>query len=189
MRKIPFTAGSLLSVLLWAPVAGAQRIAVPGPPPATQPEATSQPGTPAAAKPAAGETPANKAVPAQGTSAKPPVAPAAAAQHGKRRDPFHTLMPEKKPGEPAAVRLPAGKSGLVIEQLELKGIARAVDGSWIAVVDNKSKRAYFLHEKDQLYNGVVSKIMPDRVIFREGPAGAPSAQGAAREVVKALPPQ
>jgi len=190
MRKLLFTAGSFLAVILWAPVAGAQRIAVPVPPPASPPDASSQSGTPAAANPAAGETPANGAAPVQGASPKPPDASAPAAERGKRRDPFHTLIPEKKTGEAAPVRYPAGKRGLVIEQIDLKGIARAVDGTWIAVVDNKAKRAYFLHEKDQLYNGVVSKILPDRVIFLVGPgeqsATAPSTP---REVVKSMSPE
>lgn len=122
-------------------------------------------------------------------AAKPLAAPAASEQRGKRRDPFHTLIAEKKPEEPPGpIRLPPGKKGLVIEQLQLQGIARAVDGSWIAVVDNKSKRAYFLHEKDQLYNGVVSKITPDKVVFLEN---APEVTGRAgsREVVKQLSPE
>ncbi len=153
--------GTLLGVLLGAQFSGAQQATAPSKPsPASQ--------TPAAKSPA-------------GATATEP--------RGKRRDPFHTLIPEKKPEESAPVRLPPGKRGLVIEQLELQGIARAVDGSWIAVVDNKSKRAYFLHEKDQLYNGVVSKITPDRVIFLENPPGSSAGQTGSREVVKRLGPE
>ena len=37
----------------------------------------------------------------------------------------------------------------------------------IAVVTNYTHRAYFLRENDTLYNGVVSKITPDAVYFRE----------------------
>jgi hypothetical protein len=37
----------------------------------------------------------------------------------------------------------------------------------IAVVTNSSKRAYFLRENDTLYNGVVSKITPDAIYFKE----------------------
>lgn len=123
---------------------------------------------------------------APGSSSLTPTA-AASEDHGKERDPFHTLIPEKKASEPSAgpIRLPVGKKGLVIEQLILQGIARAVDGSWIAVVDNKTKRAYFLREHDQLYNGVVSSITPNRVVFMEtGPGTA--GQTASREVVRQL---
>jgi hypothetical protein len=37
----------------------------------------------------------------------------------------------------------------------------------IAVVTNETKRAYFLNEGDAVYNGVVSKITPDAVYFKE----------------------
>ena len=37
----------------------------------------------------------------------------------------------------------------------------------IAVVTNYTKRAYFLRENDTVYNGVVSKITPDAVYFKE----------------------
>jgi len=75
---------------------------------------------------------------------------------------------------------------LVIEQLDLQGIARAVDGSWIAVVDTKNnRRTFFLHEKDQLFNGIISKITPDRVVFQET-SSDPLGKTTTREVVRRL---
>jgi len=74
---------------------------------------------------------------------------------------------------------------LVIEQLAVQGIVRGIDGSWIAVVDNKTKTAYFLHEKDEVFNGVVSKITADSVFFQEKSTDT-SGQTATREVVKKL---
>jgi len=146
----------------------------------TQPAAPgSQPGTPAIL-----QTTPNPGAAASVPGGKPAPAPAAGEKGGKERDPFRNVMPVKKVPQGLPSRLPAGKRGLVIEQLELQGIARAVDGSWIAVVDNKSKRSYFLHEKDQLYNGVVSKILPDRIIFLE--SSTEPGQVATHEVVKQL---
>jgi hypothetical protein len=113
---------------------------------------------------------------------------ASAGNRGKQRDPFRTLMPEKKVTEELPTRLPPGKKGLVIEQLQLQGVARAVDGSWIAVVDNKNKRSYFLHDKDELYDGVVSKVMPDRVVFQQNVKEA-AGRVSSREIVKQLSPQ
>ena len=55
----------------------------------------------------------------------------------------------------------------------------------IAVVDNSSNRAYFLRENDAVYNGVVSKITPDSVVFRENGLDA-SGKMVVREVVKRL---
>jgi hypothetical protein len=37
----------------------------------------------------------------------------------------------------------------------------------LAMVTNSTKRAYFLKENDTVYNGVVSKITPDAVYFKE----------------------
>jgi hypothetical protein len=55
----------------------------------------------------------------------------------------------------------------------------------IAVVDNNANRAYFLRESDAVYNGVVSKITPDSVIFRENALDQNGAM-VVREVVKRL---
>ena len=37
----------------------------------------------------------------------------------------------------------------------------------IAVVTNSTKRAYFLRVNDNVYNGVVSKITPGAIYFKE----------------------
>jgi len=60
-----------------------------------------------------------------------------------------------------------GKRSLLIGQLQLQGIARNVEGQWIAVVDNKTKRAYFLREKDELCNGVVTRITEESLALEE----------------------
>ncbi len=182
--------GVVLGILLGGSFSRAQQKPAPATTANLSPMAALQGSqAPAAKPPAASPAPAGKSALNQAPATRPPAAPAGSEQRGKRRDPFHTLIPEKRQEEAAGpIHLPPGKKGLVIEQLQLQGIARAVDGSWIAVVDNKSKRAYFLHEKDQLYNGVVSKITPDKVVFLEN---APEASGRAgsREVVKQLPPE
>lgn len=122
-----------------------------------------------------------------------PTSPAANADRARRRDPFHMLVSPKKPEplqppQPAPIHYPPGKRGLVIEQLTLEGIASATDGSWIAVVDNKTKIAYFLHEKDELFNGVVSRISSDSVVFLENSKDS-SGKSASHEVVKRLSAQ
>ncbi len=118
--------------------------------------------------------------------------PASPTPLGKLRDPFHSLIPPKKPGEAAPpapiIHYPPGKPGLVIEQLQLQGIVRGIDGSWVAVVDNRTKTAFFLHEKDKLYNGVVSKITADSIVFLESSTD-PSGKTVTREVVKRMSEQ
>lgn len=90
------------------------------------------------------------------------------------RDPFK-LPPPPGPGNEAPVGaeelrgpLPPGARGLVINQLRLEGVVRLdQSNTMIAVVTNYTNRAYFLRENDAVYNGVVSKITPDSIGFRE----------------------
>jgi hypothetical protein len=129
--------------------------------------------------------PAQQSMPVNGAQPtaqepKPAVSPAG------RRDPFNDPTPPKKIGGPELPKnLPPGKKGLVVGQLQLQGVARAVDGGWIAVVDNKTKRAYFLREKDELYNGYVSRITPESVTFIETNSDG-AGKSSSREVVKKL---
>ncbi|MCZ6491834.1 MAG: hypothetical protein O7A06_15065, partial [Acidobacteria bacterium] len=92
-------------------------------------------------------------------------APAASQSSGvrRRRDPFRTLVVQRADDD-LPDRLPPGKAGLVIGQLQVQGIASSIDGTWIALVENNTGIAYFLREGDQLYNGTVSAINPDRVV-------------------------
>jgi len=89
-----------------------------------------------------------------------------------RRDPF---KPPGTPGQGSQVAavgvsgaLPLGARGLVISDLRVEGIVRQeAEHSMIAVVTNYTKRAYFLRVNDTVYNGVVSKITPEAVYFKE----------------------
>ena len=87
-----------------------------------------------------------------------------------RRDPFKVWVPpspvSRLAPEPGTV--PAGTRGLVISGLRLEGTVREEAGNAIiAVVTNYTKRAYFLRVNDAVYNGVVSKITPEAVYFKE----------------------
>ena len=84
--------------------------------------------------------------------------------------------------------LPPGTRGLVIGQLKLGGIVRQdATNMMLAVVINFTNRAYFLRENDVVFNGVVSKITPDAVSFRENYLD-PNCRVQTREVVKRLGP-
>lgn len=105
-----------------------------------------------------------------------------------RRDPFKLPGPpvQGPGGEQPLGPLPPGARGLVIGQLRVEGIVRLdTTNTMIAVVDNNSNRAYFLRENDAVYNGVVAKITPDSVIFREN-ALDQNGKLIVREVVKRL---
>ena len=112
-----------------------------------------------------------------------------AAPAGKR-DPFKlpSLSAREVAGIPegAIGQLPPGTRGLIISQLRVEGVVREnVANKMIAVVTNETKRAYFLSENDTVYNGVVSKITPDAVYFKENVLDQ-EGRVSTREVVKKL---
>ena len=59
-----------------------------------------------------------------------------------------------------------GKRCLAIDQIALRGVVKSENGM-IAVVVNTMDKAYFLRENDPVFNGYVTKITPDSIIFKE----------------------
>ena len=88
------------------------------------------------------------------------------AQRAGRRDPFQAIVIRSQQQEIPA-QLPPGLRGLVIGQIRVQGIVRGINNEWIAVADNNTNRAYFLRERDEVWNGVVSRITADAVMFQE----------------------
>jgi hypothetical protein len=185
-KRIPW--GLLLTLILaswaWVDIGGAQ-------PPGAAPTVQAGTGTKATAP----QVQATSKSAAKRTSAKsaeggPPVPMAGRAPEiVGRRDPFK-LPPPPVPGQAGAEEvigpLPTGKRGLVISRLKVEGIVRLdTTNTLIAVVDTSANRAYFLRENDQLYDGVVSKITPDSVSFRQNVLD-PNGRVSVREVVRRL---
>lgn len=134
-----------------------------------------------------------KKVSAKKSGGAPPVpkAPVEKEIVGKR-DPFRLPSPPApgREGMPEQVLgpLPPGTRGLVINQMRLAGIIRLdTTNTMIAVVDNSTNRAYFLRENDAVYDGVVSKITPDSVTFKQN-YSEPGGPSGVRDVVKRLGP-
>jgi Tfp pilus assembly protein PilP len=147
------------------------------------PAVAKKPEPVAAKKPA---TPATKAVPVV-------VKPAAVKEEqsaarvtavpkpvGNKRDPF--VSPIVRASGATGPVCETGKRCLMVEQIQLKGIVKSVNG-YIAVVENAAKRAYFLRENDPVFNGSVVKITGDTVVFREQTVDKLGKQGS-REVTK-----
>jgi hypothetical protein len=161
---------------------------------ALPPESVPLPQT--GAKAAVRKSLARKTAPAKKKTSPQPAKTAAATTKASevsaaagKRDPFK-LPPPPQPGREGMQQvlgpLPPGPRGLVISQLRVEGIVRLdTNNMMIAVVDNNRNRAYFLRENDAVYNGVVSKITPDSVIFREN-ALDQNGKVQVREVVKRL---
>lgn len=59
-----------------------------------------------------------------------------------------------------------GKRCLAIDQIALRGVVKSENGM-IAVVVNTMDKAYFLRENDPVFNGYVTKITPDSIVFKE----------------------
>jgi hypothetical protein len=79
------------------------------------------------------------------------------------RDPFLALVVKSTEETPASP--PPGKKGLLVLRLQLKGIVLTGNGN-IAVVQSASdSAAFFLREKDSIFDGDVQKIYHDRVVF------------------------
>jgi hypothetical protein len=151
----------------------------PGPQPARTTTTVIAPAAPAKpiSKPSpvrVSSKPSGKA-PASAVEAKPPqeTTPSILLSNAAgRRDPFKAWVVPGPVNRVAAGAvsgtLPAGIRGLVISELRLEGTVRQEPAnSMIAVVTNNTKRAYFLRLNDTLYNGVVSKITPEAVYFKE----------------------
>ena len=91
----------------------------------------------------------------------------AAPAGGQQRDPFRPIEIPDPAVDIAPNCTEAGMAGTLVGQVQLQGIASDVNGEWIAVVDNMTGRAYFLHQGDELCNGVVTRIDQDALVMEE----------------------
>ncbi len=98
--------------------------------------------------------------PKAAVAAKPEARKISAAN---RRDPF--VSPVVQIGS-AGSGCSTGKRCLAIDQVALKGVVRSENGM-IAVVVNAMDKAYFLRENDPVFNGYVTKITQDSIVFKE----------------------
>jgi Tfp pilus assembly protein PilP len=134
----------------------------------------------AAAKPRAATT---TTAAAKASAAKPSPAQALDSSRG-RRDPFVS---------PVVVRMgestgscSTGKRCLVIDQLTVQGVVKTNNG-WIAVIGNPSKKVYYVRENDALYDGFVTRITTDSVVFRQNVVDT-MGKSIQKEVVKRITP-
>ncbi len=106
---------------------------------------------------------------------------------GNRRDPFKSLLIAADRPEFRGPR-PEGVPGLLIDEIDLKGIYRTSRGYVAQVTASNQKKSYLLKEGDQLYDGDVVSIGKNEVVFKQI-VQDPSALKPFREVVKSLTPQ
>jgi hypothetical protein len=106
---------------------------------------------------------------------------------GNRRDPFKSLLIAPDRPEFRGPR-PEGIPGLLIDEIDLKGIIRTARGYVAQVNASNQKKSYLLKEGDQLYDGDVVSIGKNEVVFKQI-VQDPTALKPFREVVKSLTPQ
>ena len=128
-------------------LAGAGGAAGQQPPIAEQPAATGQP---------AGVPPAPQA---------PGPKPAYSYDPAGRRDPFVSLLGRGADPRSMASR-PAGLGGILINEINLKGIMRDRTG-FVALVLGPDSKTYFVKPGDRLMDGTVKSILSDAVVFSQ----------------------
>ena len=105
---------------------------------------------------------------------------------GNRRDPFESLLVSTE-ARKLGGRRPEGIPGLLIDEIDLRGIWRTGKGYVVQVgVDNQIK-SYLLKAGDQLYDGNVVSVTRSEVVFKQI-VQDPTALKPFREVVKTLNP-
>jgi hypothetical protein len=105
---------------------------------------------------------------------------------GNRRDPFKSLLIAPDRPEFRGAR-PEGIPGLLIDEIDLKGIYRTARGYVAQVNASNQKKSYLLKEGDQLFDGDVIGIHKNEVVFKQI-VQDPTALKPFREVVKSLNP-
>ena len=147
------------------------------------------------ASPSSNDKKTNKGTPAA-SEAKPPAANEAAGteageeklteearRDANKRDPFLSPVMSKASGPGEACT--GGKKCLAVDQISLRGIVKS-DSGMIAVVVNSANKAYFLRENDPIFNGFVTKITADSVVFHEtvqDAIGRPSQRNVVKKIV------
>lgn len=104
--------------------------------------------------------PVEKAVQAP---AAPPPPPAFTYDPAGRRDPFVSLVGR---GASQSGARPAGLSGMLINEVSLKGIMKERSG-FIALLQGPDKKTYTVRPGQRLFDGTVKSITQDTVVFSQ----------------------
>lgn len=115
---------------------------------------------------AAAPPPAAPVAPAQTPAAPSSAAPAAFTYNpAGRRDPFISLVGRGSDPRSVANR-PAGVPGLLIGEVNIKGIIRD-RGGFIAMIQGSDNKTYVVKPGDRLMDGTVKSILQDAVVFSQ----------------------
>jgi Tfp pilus assembly protein PilP len=99
-----------------------------------------------------------------------------------RRDPFRSLL--VRPEDRARGERPPGIAGMSIDDIVVHGIWKTRSG-YIAQVRATDNKAYLVRGGDLLYDGEVTRVGPNEVVFRQN-INDPQSVKPFREVTKQL---
>jgi Tfp pilus assembly protein PilP len=105
---------------------------------------------------------------------------------GNRRDPFRSLLAPTPRPELRGPR-PEGVPGLLIDEIDVKGIFKTSKGYVAQISAQNEKKGFLLRPGDQVYDGDVLRITDNEVVFRQI-VNDPTVIKPFREVVKKLRP-
>jgi hypothetical protein len=106
---------------------------------------------------------------------------------GGRRDPFVSLLMRTQ-ARPQDQPRPPGVPGLLIDEIDIKGIFALNNRMFAQVQTADKEKSYLIQEGDQLYDGEVVSIASNEVVFKQV-VNDPSVIKPFREVVKKLNPE
>jgi type IV pilus assembly protein PilP len=99
-----------------------------------------------------------------------------------RRDPFRSLL--VRPEDRARGERPPGVAGMSIDDVAVHGIWRVRTG-YVAQVRGTDNKSYLIRAGDLLYDGEVTRVGPNEVVFRQN-INDPQSVKPFREVTKQL---
>lgn len=99
-----------------------------------------------------------------------------------RRDPFRSLL--VRPDDRARGERPPGVAGMSIDDVVVHGIWRVRSG-YVAQVRGTDNKGYLIRGGDLLYDGEVTRVGPNEVVFRQN-INDPQSVKPFREVTKQL---
>ena len=178
---------------------------VPNPTPAINAAKDARAQTEAAQKknaealnPAAPQAPAGQAQPqkppaaadAPGGKQQPPPPQGAGYSYDPsgRRDPFVSLASRGGDVAPPPGARPAGVSGLLVNEMTVKGVWKSSRGGFIALVQSPDNRTYIVKAGDKVFDGTVKQITQDAVVFSQD-VNDPLSLVKQREVRKQIRPE
>jgi Tfp pilus assembly protein PilP len=99
-----------------------------------------------------------------------------------RRDPFRSLL--VRPDDRALGARPPGVAGMSIDEVVIHGIWKTRNG-YVAQVRATDNKSYLVRQGDLLYDGEVTRVGPNEVVFRQN-INDPQSVKPFREVTKQL---